>query len=302
MLLLYAVYTLYYTLYSKKTAISIAYRDFFWYNVTILPESVITMIVRFLLENVSLPKIMPRICGRRQCPPGWRIDRQNQQGYNFHFVFSGSGIFTKGGITYNIGKGDMFICRPGDDVTYCASVTDPWDFGWIVFRCGAELDSLLPAEVLHVPETARIFEQMADAVDKPAKEWLVSGLLYQLFAILADAQGQRCAEQSYLSKAVSYIESNYNRNLQVTDIAEMLGLNRSYFCRVFKRQMGMSPQDYIVSYRLEQAEKLLTTTKLSQKEIALRVGYPDVYALSRMFKRRYGIAPGKFRELHLNKK
>ena len=81
----------------------------------------------------------------------------------------------------------------------------------------------------------------------------------------------------------------------------MLGLNRSYFCRIFKQQLGVSPQDYIVSYRLEQAERLLTTSKLTQKEIALRVGYPDVYALSRMFKRRYGIAPGHFRALHMKK-
>ena len=41
--------------------------------------------------------------------------------------------------------------------------------------------------------------------------------------------------------------------------------------------------------------------ELTQKEIALRVGYPDVYALSRMFKRRYGIAPGHFRSLHKKK-
>lgn len=260
------------------------------------------MIVRFLLENVSLPKITPRICGRRQCPSGWYIDRQNQQGYNFHFIFSGSGVFTKGGVNYSLGAGDIFICRPGDNITYCASTTDPWDYAWVVFRCGTELDSLLPADVIHLPNAEHIFKQMANAVDEPAKEWLVSGLLYQLFAMLANVQGQPCAEQSYLSKAVSYIEANYNQNLQVADIANMLNLNRSYFCRVFKRQMGMSPQDYIVSYRLEQAEKLLTSTKLSQKEIALQVGYPDVYALSRMFKRRYGIAPGKFRTNHLQNK
>lgn len=256
------------------------------------------MIVRFLLENVSMPKITPRICGRRQCPSGWHINRQNQQGYNIHYVFSGSGVFTKGGVTYNLGAGDVFICRPGDNISYCASATDPWDYIWVVFRSGTELDSILPVDVIHLPDAEHIFKQMANAGETPAKEWLVCGLLYQFFAMLADVQGKPCAEQSYLSKAVSYIESNYNQNLQVADIANMLNLNRSYFCRVFKRQMGMSPQEYIVSYRLEQVEKMLLGTKLSQKEIAIRVGYPDVYALSRIFKRRYGMPPGKFRELH----
>lgn len=260
------------------------------------------MIIRFLLEKVSLPKITPRICGRRQCPPGWYIDRQAQRGYNLHYVYKGSGVFTKNGRSYTLGPGDMFVCRPGDNVSYLASATDPWDYAWAAFGCAAELDALLNDDVIHIPAAGRLFTQMINAGDEPAKEWIVGGLLYQLFALLAEVQGRPCADQSYLTRAVSYIEANYAQNLQVADIADMLGLNRSYFCRVFKRQMGMSPQEYIVSYRLEQAEKLLTTTKLSQKEIALQVGYPDVYALSRMFKRRYGIAPGKFRSNHIQAK
>lgn len=260
------------------------------------------MIVRFLLENVSLPKITPRICGRRHCPPGWYIDRQAQRGYNFHFVFKGSGVFIKNGKSYTLKAGDMFICCPGDNVTYTASMTDPWDYAWIAFGCASELQGLLSMDVIHIPAAGRLFTQMISAADEPAKEWMVGGLLYQLFALLAEVQGRPCADQSYLTRAVSYIEANYAQDIQVSQIADMLGLNRSYFCRVFKRQMGMSPQEYIVSYRLEQAEKMLISTKLSQKEIALKVGYPDVYALSRMFKRRYGIAPGKFRANYMQTK
>lgn len=260
------------------------------------------MIVRFLLENIGLPKITPRVCGHRQCPPGWHIERQGQRGYNFHYVFKGTGVFTKNDVAYTLKAGDMFICQPGDNVTYTASTTDPWEYAWVAFGCATELNVLLTPDVIHIPAAARLFTQMVNAADSPAKEWMVGGLLYQLFAILAEVQGHPCADQSYLSRAVSFIESNYNQNLQVADIADMLNLNRSYFCRVFKRHMSMSPQEYIVSYRLEQAEKLLINTKLSQKEIALRVGYPDVYALSRMFKRRYGISPGKFRSNHLQNK
>lgn len=256
------------------------------------------MAVRFLLESINLPRVNPRICGRRQCPPGWHIDRARLEGYLLHYVIRGSGIFTKNGITCPINAGDLFVCRPGESATYTASVQDPWDYAWVSFTCASEIESLLTDEVIPIPAATRIFTQIASCSNDPAKEWTVCGLLYQLFAMLAEEQDRPCADKGYLSKAVTFIEANYAQDLQVSQIADMLGLNRSYFCRVFKRQMGMSPQDYIVSYRLEQAEKLLTGTKLSQKEIARQVGYPDVYAFSRMFKRRYSIAPGKFRTTH----
>ncbi len=260
------------------------------------------MAVRFLLESIKLPPIAPKVCGRRQCPPGWHIDRGRTDGLLLHYVIKGSGVFIKKGITHPISAGDLFVCRPGESATYIASINDPWDYAWVNFSCAPELESLFSEDVIHIPAATRIFTQIANSGDEPAKEWTVCGLLYQLFAMLAEVQNRPCADQGYLSKAVTYIESNYAQDIQVSQIADTLGLNRSYFCRVFKQHMGMSPQEYIVSYRLEQAEKLLTGTKLSQKEIALRVGYPDVYALSRMFKRRYGIAPGKFRANHLQNK
>ena len=259
------------------------------------------MAVRFLLENINLPKVNPKVCGRRQCPSGWHVDRARLDGYLLHYVIKGSGVFIKNGITHHISTGDLFVCRHGESATYIASDHDPWDYAWVGFTCAPELESLFTEDVIHIPAATRIFTQIASSGNGPAKEWTVCGLLYQLLAMLAEVQNRPCADQGYLSKAVTYIEANYAQDLQVSQIADMLGLNRSYFCRVFKRQIGMSPQDYIVSYRLEQAEKLLIGTKLSQKEIALQVGYPDVYALSRMFKRRYGVAPGKFRASHISK-
>ena len=257
------------------------------------------MAIRFLLESVNLPKVNPRICGRRQCPPGWHIDRARLEGHLLHYVIKGSGIFIKNGVTHTLCAGDLFICRPGESATYIADRQTPWDYAWAAFTCAPELEPLFSEDVISIPAATRIFTQIASSGNDPAKEWTVCGLLYQLFAQLAQVQNRPSADKGYLSQAVSYIESNYAQDLQVAQIADMIGLNRSYFCRVFKRQMGMSPQDYIVAYRLEQAEKLLCGTKLSQKEIARQVGYPDVYAFSRMFKRRYGIAPGQFRASHL---
>ena len=256
------------------------------------------MAIRFLLENLNMPRINIRICGRRQCPPLWHINRAKLDGYLLHYVIHGSGTFVKNGISHNLTAGALFICRPGESATYTASENDPWDYAWVNIICGAEFEALLQDDVIYVPNATKIFSQIASSGNLRAKEWMVSGLLYQLFALLAEEKECPFADQSTLARTVAYIEAHYAEDLHVSQIAESLGLSRSHFCRLFKRQIGLSPQEYIVSYRLEQVEKLLLSSDLTQKEIALRVGYPDVYALSRMFKRRYGIAPGKFRANH----
>ena len=102
------------------------------------------------------------------------------------------------------------------------------------------------------------------------------------------------APDDYVSRAVNFIQTNYPDSIQIADIAADLGLSRNYFCRIFKQQMGLSPQEYLVSYRLTKAAELLVDRNISQKEAAMQVGYPDVCAFSRMFKRKYGVAPGTY--------
>lgn len=85
----------------------------------------------------------------------------------------------------------------------------------------------------------------------PAKEWRICAQLYELFAELDAARGPAQGHGgNYVGQAVNYIESNYSQPMRVQDIAAGLGLNRSYFCRLFRQQTGLSPQEYIVSCRL----------------------------------------------------
>jgi len=103
-----------------------------------------------------------------------------------------------------------------------------------------------------------------------------------------------CRSRAYFARALDYIQANYHRQITVTKLAEHLGLTRSYFSRIFQEHAGTTPKEFIVNYRLEKAVALLTENDLSQKEVASLVGYSDVYAFSRMFRRKYGMPPGKY--------
>lgn len=253
------------------------------------------MAVRFLITDTSIPRIQPMICGRRQCPPGWYAARPDTAYFLLHYVISGKGTFHKNGKVYTVGTGDLFICGPGENGEYGASEDDPYDYAWVRLDCSKELHGYLCRDVIHLPAASRIFAQIAAAYGTPGQTLQVCGLIYQLFALLSSESKPATSNRDYIRQAISYIHMHYTGPIQVSGIAEHLGLERSYFCRLFRKQTGMSPQEYIVSYRLEKAEDMLRDTKLSQKEICKLVGYNDVCTFSRMFKHKYGIAPGKCR-------
>ena len=99
----------------------------------------------------------------------------------------------------------------------------------------------------------------------------------------------------YVSHAVNFIQLNYAK-IRVNDIAKYIGINRSYLTKIFTRKMGVSPQEYLMEYRMNRGKELLTGTELSVQEIAQRIGYENPLTFSKMFKRTCGLSPRHYRQ------
>lgn len=78
----------------------------------------------------------------------------------------------------------------------------------------------------------------------------------------------------------------------------MLGIDRSYFCSIFKRQTGYSPKQYIQNLKLEEGKILLETTDMSIQAIANLLEYSDQFAFSHAFRQNTGESPRDWRKLH----
>jgi len=124
-------------------------------------------------------------------------------------------------------------------------------------------------------------------------------LFYQWLAeMLKQMQEQRKKRTKLdrVNQAVRYLNRHYAEPLKVEQVAEMLECSPRYLNQLFQLQLNMSPSRVLSQIRMEQALKLLVSTKGTLQEIAERVGYENGYTLSRYFKKHYGVSPEFYRK------
>jgi transcriptional regulator GlxA family with amidase domain len=95
---------------------------------------------------------------------------------------------------------------------------------------------------------------------------------------------------------VAYLHQNYSRSLSRWEIAEAIGVSEDYLTRVFNRELGISPWDYLNRYRILQAQNLLRTTNQSIGAIARAAGFKDQAYFSRVFSKQNGVSPQEYRD------
>jgi AraC-like DNA-binding protein len=87
------------------------------------------------------------------------------------------------------------------------------------------------------------------------------------------------------------VEANLFRRIPIRDLAQLLDLSASHFCRAFKCTFGVSPRDYVLRRRIEVAQGLMLTTSEPLSSIALRCGMCDQAHFTRSFHRVVGETP-----------
>jgi AraC-like DNA-binding protein len=94
---------------------------------------------------------------------------------------------------------------------------------------------------------------------------------------------------------VDFIKSNYNKDIGIQEVASYVGLSYSHVRKVFKDKIGENIVEFINRLRIEEGKKLLRSSDLPVREIALAVGYNNDQTFARIFKKMEGITPGDYR-------
>ena len=139
---------------------------------------------------------------------------------------------------------------------------------------------------------------LAKAQSNTQSEHRMSVYIHMILCELVEkCSGIHPVANESIEKAIRYMEEHVNENISLDELAENVNLSKFYFNRYFKKHMGMTPHQYFMNMRLQNAKRLLVTTHNSIEEVAEMCGFDNASNFIRAFKHRVGMPPSAFRKI-----
>lgn len=105
-------------------------------------------------------------------------------------------------------------------------------------------------------------------------------------------------EKAAIQEALDYINSHYQDNIQLTDVARRVHFSQKYFSRYFKEQTGQSFTEYVSRQKVYRAKSLLLHTSVPIYKIAMDLNFSDSAYFTKVFRKYEQLSPLEFRQKH----
>ncbi len=249
------------------------------------------------------------------------------------YILSGSAIHTVGGKEYKIESGDVALINSNTDHKFTpdssskepfvaydlmfspdffdSSVIDMSDFG--ALKNSFLFFSLFPSEDTFFPDMhikgngfggygelfSRTYQEFKGK-EKGYIQLIRAYVIELIIRIFRDVENEGSVDltkekKDVVKQAIKYIEENYNMKLYVDDVASKVFFDTDYFRKLFKKATGESITSFQQKLRIDEACRMLLTTKKPIKDICDTVGYCDMKAFYKVFKKITGKTPNEYR-------
>lgn len=248
-------------------------------------------------------------CGKEECAGGHSFGPAVRTHYLIHFVLSGRGIYKTEDGVFEVRGGEAFLICPEQVTYYKADEEEPWSYAWVAFD-GEEAEELLKnyypdrhfpvCSVGDLSEVSRYFESLLSAFGNTEENReRVLGYFYLIMGNLVRTgeDGGVVDEEGYYNRALSFIRHNFSYQIQIQEVADYVGIDRTYLYRIFIRQTGESPKQYLSRYRLNEAKTMLYHTEYRITEVAYSCGYHDSSSFCKYFQKKVGMSPVEYRKM-----
>ncbi|MGE7825361.1 helix-turn-helix transcriptional regulator [Paenibacillus sp. NPDC093718] len=270
------------------------------------------MTERSTLSFPSLPLPFFLESGKTHYMPGeLHPNRRNLGVYDLILVQSGCLFLAEEETQWTLCAGDMVVLLPDAYHYAVQGCQEETSFYWLHFQSAssstADHESIshnikLPRQgPIPYPEQAyQLFDSLHLLATEPRSTafWREQTLFIELLELLDPSRSDQ--EQSRVRKIAeqveSYIKMHYREPISNARLSSDLHFHYNYLTRCMKESHGVTPTEYLLQYRLDQAKRLLLTTQWSMARIAEHVGFQYPPYFSRRFSARFGLSPLQFRK------
>lgn len=248
-------------------------------------------------------------CGYFQCDSNYRVKDHGSRPPLFFFIISGSLEIDYEGRHHRAKANDVVLINCfHPQVYYC---TDSCEF--LFFHYDGNLSRVLTDElvrnnggpVFSLPNAGSIYHLINEPIMQlcykdQMSEAMLSSLVYTALCMIQDhpvvAEGKNVDHDSAISGVIRYINDNIQNKFTLQELADLAGFSPYYFSRLFKKETGHSPLDFIAISKINYAKLMLRTTTLSVAEIADFLGYSSSASFINAFRTRCGLSPKRYRK------
>ena len=251
--------------------------------------------------------LYPLQCGRFLYEPGYRLIRESFDSFLLMYIRKGTMRLGTEGRVQEAGKGQFVLLDCYGRHAY--STDTGWDCLWchfdgitarhwyrnIVSRVGNVFSLPDPQPVIgKLTSIYNIFDS-AGLVREPLLSKYLTDILTSIL-LYAPADEKTDAHIGIAEKITAYISEHFTEALTVSQLASLAGLSDYHFIRIFKRQTGFTPHEYVLNTRMNMARYLLKNSELSVKDICFSTGFSCESVFCNAFKRKEGMTPTQYRE------
>ena len=152
----------------------------------------------------------------------------------------------------------------------------------------------------HMQEILRLSAKETDLttkLERNARLFAVAAILVKHFSqplAVEETKLQR-SDMTRLEPLLEYIQLHHGEELPLDEAVEFMGLNKEYFCRLFKKHFNSNFSDFLNGYRIDRAKQILRDTSMSVADVAAATGFNSFSYFCKLFKAATGMSPTDYR-------
>ncbi|MFW5981164.1 MAG: helix-turn-helix domain-containing protein [bacterium] len=238
------------------------------------------------------------------------IVRSKKGAEHYSFIFFYNELYIGNPGDFSLHKPHTFIIYSPGQPRYYGKKTGKWSHSWFsfygdyaekilkdlnfTFNKAISLKNEITIEKYIIQIQQEVFE--TPEVNLTILKNIFSNLLIELKREIHYQNKQNTTIPENILTVKKYIDLHYSENLTLDFLSVYANISKPYLIKQFKEYYSITPIEYVIFLRLEEAKRLLLDNNMSIKDIAQEVGYKDIYYFSRQFKERFKQSPSMYRK------